>query len=390
LIICSIVWLAFGGAAYLIYESERQISGRRTTVHAFDVRAREAIDALASVRAAQQAYAAQGQGVAFWTEKVSALIETATRAVDALRAAAASSNALAALVETSAAIADFTAVDLRAREYLDSAQPLMAADIAFAEGSEAAALALRRVERAAMEEHQSLDAFEAGVRKVEIYALAGAGGLGAIALALLALAPRRGAGGPETSRDEPVGVGSLSADPLGLRSTSEPPRADAAALKSAARLCTEFARVHDVGDVNRLLAEAADLMDSSGLIVWLADPPGGSLRAVMAHGYPQQALARMPVVPRGADNAAAAACRSSSLQIVLARPGASNGALVAPLLSSHGCIGAFAAEIKGGGETADATQSIATIVAAQLATVLSPAATEPGALQAPEPRSAVL
>ena len=55
----------------------------------------------------------------------------------------------------------------------------------------------------------------------------------------------------------------------------------------------------------------------------------------------------MSRILRSADNAAAAAYRTGQLQIVLARPGESNGAVVAPLLSADGCIGALSAEIRG-------------------------------------------
>jgi GAF domain-containing protein len=78
----------------------------------------------------------------------------------------------------------------------------------------------------------------------------------------------------------------------------------------------------------------------------------------------------MPTVPRSADNAAAAAYRTGALQIVLSRPGAAGGAVVAPIVSPDGCIGALSAEIAGGGEGSDSVQALATIVAAQLAGVL--------------------
>ena len=82
-------------------------------------------------------------------------------------------------------------------------------------------------------------------------------------------------------------------------------------------------------------------------------------------------LARIPPVPRSADNAAAAAYRSGTLQIVLARPGAASGAVVAPILAADGCIGALSAEIQGGGEASESVQALSTIVAAHLATVLA-------------------
>src|SRR6185295_5061286 len=129
----------------------------------------------------------------------------------------------------------------------------------------------------------------------------------------------------------------------------------------------------------------AEAMDASGLIVWLADQTS-HLRPVLAHGYTSEALAHMPLVPRSADNAAAAAYRTAAMQIVLARPGTSTGAVVAPLLAPSGCVGALTAEMKGGSETSDSAQALATIVAAQLATVLASSAT--GATAADEPTSA--
>jgi GAF domain-containing protein len=104
----------------------------------------------------------------------------------------------------------------------------------------------------------------------------------------------------------------------------------------------------------------------------MGSPSGGDLRPAVAHGYAPQALAKMPAVPRSGNNAAAAAYRTGALQIVLARPGTASGALVAPLLTPDGCIGALSAEIKGRGETSDATQALAVLFAAQLASVLAP------------------
>jgi hypothetical protein len=124
-----------------------------------------------------------------------------------------------------------------------------------------------------------------------------------------------------------------------------------------------------------LLARVADVMDASGLVVWIGSVAGADLRPVLAHGYSERALARMTAVPRTGDNAAAAAYRTGAMQIVLARPGTSSGALVAPLLTPEGCIGALTAEIKGGSETSDTVQALAAIFAAQLASLLASSAT---------------
>jgi hypothetical protein len=124
-------------------------------------------------------------------------------------------------------------------------------------------------------------------------------------------------------------------------------------------------------------------MDASGVMVWMGTPNGGDLRVVLAHGYGEEMLARIPPVPRSADNAAAAAYRSGTLQIVLSRPGASSGAVVAPIVAADGCVGALSAEIRHGAETSEGVQALAEIAAAHLASVLGQAPAEMG-----EPKAA--
>jgi hypothetical protein len=135
-------------------------------------------------------------------------------------------------------------------------------------------------------------------------------------------------------------------------------------------VCTNLGRVSDLEELQTLIGQAADLMDASGLIVWMSVPGAVELRPALSHGYPPEMMSRLPPLTRSADNAAARAFRTSQLQIVLARPGSSNGAVVAPLLTPTGCVGVISAEIRSGGETSDAVQALAAIFAAQLANVL--------------------
>jgi hypothetical protein len=129
-------------------------------------------------------------------------------------------------------------------------------------------------------------------------------------------------------------------------------------------------------------------MDASGLVVWAGGVATTTtaddlLRPVLAHGYSPQVLAKMPAVTRSSDNAAAAAYRTGSVQIVLTRPGTSSGAIVAPLLAAEGCVGALSVEVRGGGEGSDSVQALAAIFAAQLAPIVAasvtPAASAPDA-----------
>jgi hypothetical protein len=283
----------------------------------------------------------------------------------------------------------------------------MAGDVVFTEGGETAALAARLVESARLAERRALEASEAALRREQATVLGAAAGFDALVMAMLAFArPRRprdestasatpGEASPEPAVDlalrvvaqrppvaqspavaqsplvaqSPV-VAQSPKTPAPAMATGELPRGSVPLLKAAADLCTEFSRVKDAGELQRLLARAADIMDASGLVVWIGNTAGADLRAVLAHGYPDQVFARMPTVPLSANNAAAAAYRTAALQVVLTRPG-SNGAVVAPLLSPEGCVGAFSAEILSGSETADSVQALAAIFAAQLAGVLA-------------------
>src|SRR5580765_1580271 len=383
--------VAVGAAAFFLFQTEQQIARLKSTLRAFDVRAREATTGLADLRVAQQAYVAEGQGVDFWMPKVASLHQSITGTLAALRQSPVSAGASTALDEAVATVTEFGAIDRRTRDYITSDEKLMAADVIFTESGEAAANAARQIETARLAEHQAADIAEAELRKKEALA-AGAAASFAV-LVVLVLIPR-----PRVELEEPVTTG-LSISPTraptspaaSVPTTALPPKAPKAApaapraqapetnvatrhaiaLKAAASLATDFGRVRDADEMTRLLGRAATLMDASGVVIWLGTTTGTELAPMLAHGYGPQALSRMPRVPRSADNAAAAAYRTGQMQIVLSRPGGNAGALVAPLLAADGCIGALSAEIQGGGEASESVQALSTIVAAHLATVLA-------------------
>jgi hypothetical protein len=377
----AIAWLAIGGAAAFVFYTERQIAAQRSAVRSFDQRAREAGDALAELRASQQAYVAAGQGADFWVPKVAGLIESITQTLSATRTAATSATSKASLDDAAGSVTEFAAIDKRVRDYIKGGQPLMAGDVIFTEGAQTVAVAARYVESARLSEHQGFDAIEADKRKLQAAALASAALITILVLVLIGVVQ------PVAADEEPKpasGLGLTPApEPAGELALREAPRREptpasvfsaravSPILKNAAGLCTEFARVTSLEDLTALLGRAAEMLDASGLVVWLGGPGGSDLRPVLAHGYNDQALARMPTVPRSANNAAAAAYRSATLQIVLAVPGSSAGAVVAPLLGPDGCIGALSAEIASGGEASEAVQALATLFAAQLAAVLA-------------------
>jgi hypothetical protein len=363
---CGVVaWIAIGAAAVFIIRSEKQLAALGADGRAFDLHAREVTDALSDLRAAQQAYVAAGQGVTFWMPKVAQTADAISMSIAALRAAATSPGARQAIDEAVTTLAGFAEVDKRARDYLRSGQLFMAGDVIFTEGDQTAASAARQVEASRLAEHRALDASEANVRRQEAIALAAAGGVSALVVLLLGVS-----GSAQTESDSPLSIATKESGDLALRQ-SQPSRAVSPVLKTAAQLCTDFARMRDIHDLQQLLERASDVMDAAGLVVWLGDSNGAELQPVLTHGYNDDTRARLPNVPRTANNAAAAAFRSGDVQIVLSRPGGAKGAIVAPILGARGCIGALSAEIRGGGEASESVQALAAIIAAQLAGVLA-------------------
>jgi len=389
--------VAVGAAAFFLFQTEQQIARLKSTLRAFDDRAREASTALADLRVAQQAYVAEGQGVDFWMPKVASLHESLTGTLAALRQSPVSAEAGTALDEAVAAVAEFGAIDRRTRDYITGDEKLMAADVIFGDGREAAANATRQIETARLAEHQAADVVEAALRQKQALAAGAAAGFAVLVVLLLTPRPRF-----EVEQTTTTSLSIAPARPTAsVPTTAVPARAaptagatapraqapqtsvatrHAIALKAAASLATDFGRVRDADEMTQLLGRAATLMDASGVVIWLGTTTGTELAPMLAHGYGAQALSRMPRMPRSADNAAAAAYRTGQMQIVLARPGGNPGALVAPILAADGCIGALSAEIQGGGEASESVQALSTIVAAHLATVLAasrPAESEP-------------
>jgi hypothetical protein len=399
-------------AAVFVRSVEHTLADRRAGLRDFDQLAREALDALTEVRVAQPAYLALGQGADFWTSKVDVSLPTLKGTLGVLLSSATSAASRAALNQAVAGAAELGNVDGRIRSYLRTGAPLMAADIVFTEGGEAAAATGQHVERARLEEHQAFDRLEADNRKPELAAVGGASALVLLVALILALVPVKRAVASDDASTSPTRIASnapqpatmaSSDDDLLLREVDPPPvhvpdvaappagpepanHVTASAIHSIARICTDIGRAGDPEELKQLLARAAEVLDASGLVLWLGTATGAELRPALAHGYSPEMVSRIPMVPRSSNNATATAYRSGTLQIVLSRPDSpAKGAVVAPVLSADGCVGVLSAEIRDGAESSETVQSLAMIFAAQLAGVV---ALPSAATAAPEQRAA--
>jgi hypothetical protein len=138
-------------------------------------------------------------------------------------------------------------------------------------------------------------------------------------------------------------------------------------LAQAAALCTAISRLKSEVDLPPLLIRTAALLNASGVVVWMA--AGDEMFPVAWHGYDARQLSQLGPIGASSPNATAAAWRTGTLQSVTGGH-SSSSAIVAPLLGIDRCIGALAIEISSGREADVTTQAVATLIAAQLVTVI--------------------
>jgi GAF domain len=411
LLLAALGALAAGG--FVVFNAERALNEEDGARTMYDAQARAVATDLMQLRTAQQGYVAQGQGTDFWMQRAAEHLSRVDRGIASLAADAKAEGTRTAVQAARATLDNFRALDRRARQYVGDGQALMASDVIFNESVAAATAAAERVEAARVSELASHDSAISALHWRQLYAAAGAAAVLMIAVLLLAPIPEREVDvisalkaltdtgpklkmepSPQTSSAQPAANASIPAPlasarvverpaerapelftppqvPISVNTplpSSSPPPID---LTKAAKICADLARVLDAGDLPALLTRAAEVLKAPGLIVWVADQNGQMLYPLLTHGYPAATLMRMGSLPADADNATAAAWRTGELRAVPATSEAP-GALVAPIVTSDGCVGVLAAEVKDGRELRSEVRALATIFAAQLATLVTP------------------
>ena len=391
-------------AGYAVWQSESAAVAAANAARTFDERARAVARSFLDIKAAQPGYVAAGQGEDYWVARVAALVAATRDGLASLQPQARVAPARTELDSAAAALEDFEQMDRRAREYVRGGQRLLASDLVFSDGIEKMDAAVAAIERAQAAERAAGESAIKARRQEQLLAVGGAAALGVLIMFALGPlpradpSPRQGESAARESAPEertasplsitrtPAPAGNAVITPPVPPPTRTPPPAPAPApalaappvpsspgvdLPGIAALCSDLARVIDTRSLPAALARAASLLNASGLVIWVADPDGRELAPVIAHGYPQHLLSRMGTIPRDAENATASAYRTGLVQIVTADD-ISPGAIAAPLLSPSGPLGVMAAELLHDGERRDATRAAATIVAAQLSTLMGP------------------
>jgi hypothetical protein len=373
-ILIVVIAIAIGlTTGYFLQIIDRDINAQRASADALREHAAALSATIAEVRAGQFAYVARGQGEAFWMSHVESLIPTLQKQVADFGASLTTPGAQSAFGAASAALDNLGTLDSRVKEFVQSGNALLAADLIFSDGLESTVTASTQVMAALNEELQNRSSSAAALRSRQLAVLGG--GAGVFVLLMMGLAVTGAAG---ASSSEPESAPVTPVEPV--RFEAPLPKARPAVtpkLLRTAQLCSELARVGESEQLPNLLERAAKVLDASGIIVWVAEPSRHALTPAISHGYEDKVVSRMGSIHRDANNAAAAAYRSAEVRTV-AGDAFTNGAMIVPLMTSDGCVGVLSAEMKGGAEKDESSQALARIFAAQLATlVATPAAAVP-------------
>ncbi len=378
---------ATAAAGYVIWTLEAKRRAGAEVAASLDAGVTAAARGFLELRAAQAAYVAAGQGEEFWIERAGAIILDLKASIAGIRAHAATPQAQTAIDQALALVQDFEAIDARARQYARGGQRLIASDLIFSDGLDLTGGAIAALDEARQADREHHASTARDLRRTQALAL-GAHGLFAVLVAgLLAPLGARRAPAPRVAIVAPAPDGfAREAGPLDLalrieeepaapvppaRSSEEPASAQPAMLDTLAAVCTELARAADTQSLPAVLERAAESLNASGIVIWIVDPDGRELTPVLSHGYSPLFLSRLGTIERNAQNATAAAFRTGLLQTVRA-DATSSGAIAAPLVSPLGTVGVMAAEVRDGGEARPDRLAAASILAAQLATLVGP------------------
>ena len=357
-----VIAMAIGAtAAFFLQTTDSSLTAARGASNAVRDQSRAITATLGAVRTGQIAYVAQGQGDAFWMTRVTRLLPVLEQQLSDLKSSLSSVAAQTEFEPTVAAFENFKRLDARAQADVKGGDVLMASDLIFSDGLESTATISSHLEAAISEELQARDAAIGALHKRELAVAGGAaGGLLLVLLVMAAIGPK-----------EMVADTVLDIAPVAEKAPVESAAVIRhSTLMDAAKVCSEFARVTDSAQLPALLQRAANVLGASGIIVWMSDQDQ-ELRPAMAYGYPDQVISKMGSIQRDATNAVAGAFRSGRIRTVSGE-GKANGALVAPLVTADGCVGVLSAEMKGGSEREERSQALASIFAAQLATLVTP------------------
>jgi hypothetical protein len=144
-----------------------------------------------------------------------------------------------------------------------------------------------------------------------------------------------------------------------------------ASVRETSLICADLSALSDPGALQGALERVSALLDATGLIVWIASNDGASLTPIATHGFDPAMVARIGRISRDGDNVTASAFRENGPRISTPTTTAP-AALAVAMCGPAGPAGVLSIELKAGQTVDEAKVALASIVAAQLATLTMP------------------
>ena len=376
--------------AYRVVEDETSLGRASREGVAHERAAGQALEALLDLRASLHAYVAPGQGVPFWSQRSEESIDRFREQVVALDAALAQRRG--SLAETLDVVDQLAAAERRSREYARRGEALLAGDVVFTEVRDLVATSIEQVQAARNTLSVATAARISALRREQAMLAGGAIAAWAI-IAFLLVTPTKPVAvkdpnewrnnlaatikkpipkEPETAKLKPVVV-EPPVPAVPVEPVPAMPSVPVVALLEVGEICADLSTLADTGALTGALDRAAKVLDAGGVIVWIASNDGNTLSPVASHGFDQKMVSRIGRIPRDSANLTAAAFRDN-VSRVSAATATAPAALAVALCGPSGPVGVLSVELKAGIPADDARVALATIFAAQLATLAQPIA----------------
>ena len=390
--------LATAGLGYRALTDERDLAAARQDGAQRDQAAEDALTALLDLRGSMYAYVAPNQGTDFWSRRVATLLDTLRQRVVTLDAAVAASDG--SLADSLDGLDQLTAADRRARQYVDRGELLLAGDVLFTEVRDLLNAVSEQLVTVRYTLRADAERRVAGLRQEQAGLAAGGIAVWLIVALVLLAAGTPAAREPGEWRQElaetlkkptPAEVEVTSA---AARESSNELRRDLADLsagalakveaasgrevgvpqidlKVVAEICADLSALTDIGALSGALARASDVIGAKGVIVWVTSNDGSTLTPVATHGFDARVVDRIGAIDRASANLTAEALRDNAPRVCAAH-GSTAAAVAVPMCGPTGPVGVLSAELQPGRDASDACVAVASILAAQLATLTAP------------------
>ena len=375
--VLTVAILATAGCCYWAAMLERTALDQRRMLATSTADARALQGALSDARRALAAMASPGQAAVSWSRQAVASIDTARGRLTALAGAEGGAH-LRALTERLDRLVE---AETRLHEYAVGGRALMASDVAFGEALPHVDAVDQQVADTVTAMITNADRAIAATRDRQILAFSGALGALGIAAVLLTPLPRprdeEAAGAlADSGADDVPGVTELALHTASPTAPAPTPVPEARVIEKArvdltplAAACEALARISDGAKLPGVLDAVRPTLGARGLAVWLAD--GASLRIAASSGYDPRVVERFPVLSTADDTPTSQAF--AKVAPVRTPPRTTQPAAVAvPIVGARGTTGVLSFEMANGRDASTEVVAAATIVAAQLASLLEP------------------